>query len=167
MSLRVLWASPSIAWGLLMVALFASVVTSSQGMAEETETEWESLGFIQSEILNTSNLVNEDNVGQEGTATSMECPPGCVSCSSAGACEECIPGLYLSMAVTETVRCVAECNEGFFGSNLEKPSCIQCHDTCNDCVGPDPAECTLCKEGLVFNKRENGYGECTTEGSTK
>ncbi|KCV70256.1 hypothetical protein H696_02586 [Fonticula alba] len=90
------------------------------------------------------------------------CAENCSECASSTVCQRCKPGFRFIDG-----RCYPSCEPGFYeytGPNTDStPHCIRCHESCKNCTGPTPDDCTSCNWGFRFWDGICQYGGCTGE----
>lgn len=56
--------------------------------------------------------------------------------------------LFFCSRVLDDGRCVVQCPRGKFEFNKQ---CHSCHESCTECSGSEPNECTSCAKGKAFS----------------
>ncbi|XP_061672611.1 extracellular matrix protein FRAS1 isoform X3 [Syngnathoides biaculeatus] len=87
------------------------------------------------------------------------CPSSCAICSSRWSCQSCVPQLPLLSA--EGDRCMATCPAGTYQDNLRR-QCRRCSESCSECVGPSPRECTSCSDPAALLQDSECVPDCGT-----
>ncbi|MEE6459413.1 hypothetical protein FKM82_000626 [Ascaphus truei] len=96
----------------------------------------------------------EDNAQR----TCGRCHPTCKTCTGAGAlsCTSCVWSYHLSGRI-----CISECLAGEFKVKQDPDlQCEKCHDTCVECKGAGPLNCTVCPANYVLHVDEGRCVHC-------
>ncbi|XP_063066379.1 proprotein convertase subtilisin/kexin type 5 isoform X2 [Engraulis encrasicolus] len=97
--------------------------------------------------------------------TCEPCHPSCKTCYSKGAqsCESC----HMGYSIIEGA-CVSQCIMGEYPVVEPHASsgCERCHDSCLECRGPGPHNCTLCASGQSILTLEGRCLPCCTQQHT-
>ncbi|KAM8961076.1 proprotein convertase subtilisin/kexin type 5 isoform 1-T1 [Pelodytes ibericus] len=94
----------------------------------------------------------------EAQRTCGRCHPTCKTCTSYGAfsCISCVWSYQLTGGI-----CHSQCLAGEFKVK-EDPDvqCDKCHDSCVECKGPGPLNCTVCQASMVLYTDESRCVHC-------
>ncbi|XP_019410471.1 PREDICTED: proprotein convertase subtilisin/kexin type 5 isoform X4 [Crocodylus porosus] len=96
--------------------------------------------------------------GDRDTNTCERCHPTCSSCDGKGAlrCTACVWNYHLAGGI-----CYSECFAGEYKVQEGDPlKCDNCHDSCIECKGPGPYNCTICPANMRLYLDESRCVEC-------
>ncbi|CAM4558064.1 unnamed protein product [Lepidochelys olivacea] len=86
------------------------------------------------------------------------CHPTCSSCEGKGAlsCTSCVWSYHLAGGI-----CYSECFAGEYKvAEGDQSKCEKCHDTCVECKGPGPLNCTVCPANMKLYLDEGRCVKC-------
>ncbi|KAM9823010.1 extracellular matrix organizing protein FRAS1 [Syngnathus typhle] len=85
------------------------------------------------------------------------CPWSCATCSSRWSCRSCRPQRPLLSADGD--GCLATCPAGTYLDNGPK-QCRSCSESCSECVGASPRECSACSDPAALLKDAECVPDC-------
>ncbi|XP_069786662.1 proprotein convertase subtilisin/kexin type 5b isoform X1 [Narcine bancroftii] len=90
--------------------------------------------------------------------TCERCHPSCKTCDGRGAirCTSCFWGFNMVGSI-----CSSQCFAGeYLVSQDSETLCVKCDDTCLECKGPGPFNCTDCHPNLLMNLEDGSCLKC-------
>uniref|UniRef100_A0A8C2YIS2 Proprotein convertase subtilisin/kexin type 5 n=1 Tax=Chinchilla lanigera TaxID=34839 RepID=A0A8C2YIS2_CHILA len=100
----------------------------------------------------------EHYYAQQSTQTCERCHPTCKECEGKEAlsCLSCVWNYHLMGGI-----CSLDCLVGKYRvGEGEKFTCEKCHESCMECKGPGPKNCTICSAPLLLHLEDGRCLEC-------
>jgi hypothetical protein len=142
--------SVSVAWSV-------GILTSSSSTSGTTTTLTINLGtcFVSYFSSSTSFTLSESFNSLQSTSTAISTTNKCGSCyqcsGTDSACSACFNSTYTTAIYYYSSQCFTSCPANTYTLNS---ACLDCHSSCQTCVGPSYTNCTSCSSGFALS---NGY----------
>ncbi|KAL4464370.1 hypothetical protein ABPG73_017849 [Tetrahymena malaccensis] len=109
--------------------------------------------FLQISTGECVDACNNNQYGDALTSICTSCHSSCKSCfgGSISECLSCNSGFFYQQS---TKQCLNYCNSNQYKDTINN-TCINCHETCLTCFGPNSNQCLSCLSTLLFDKNSN------------